>query len=164
MTEQQTQPQQPIAPQQPIVPPPTSQQVATPASQNPTVPQPTSQQPTVPQSTSQQPIAPQPTSQSNNPYQSIIDQQNAQIAALMAQNQALNQQVTQMVQGGSQFNRQAQQAQQAQQVGQNWAYHDQQQTVYPPVYGGNDGMPLSLSADADVSLESLASEIGKKNG
>ena len=143
MTDQQTitlqQPQQPAAvppvPQQPAAVPPITQQVQQPAAQQP-----------------------QPT----NPYQSIIDQQNAQIAALMAQNNALNQQVTQMVQGGAQFNQQAQQqqAQQAQQVGQNWAAQPVQQ--FPPVYGGNDGMPLSLAADIDVSLESLAKEIGKK--
>ena len=34
-------------------------------------------------------------------YQSIIDQQNEQIVALMAQNQALNGQITQMVQNGA---------------------------------------------------------------
>lgn len=102
--------------------------------------------------------ATQPTQQAN-PYQSIIDQQNAQIAALMAQNNALNQQVTQMVQGGAQFNQQQQQ-QQVQQVGQNWAAQPVQQ--FPPVYGGDNGMPLSLAADVDISLESLAKEIGKK--
>ena len=159
---------QPAAVQQPGTVPPipqpaTVQQPGT----VPPIPQPATVQqpgtvPPIPQpATVQQPAAQQP--QQANPYQSIIDQQNAQIAALMAQNNALNQQVTQMVQGGAQFNQQAQQAQQTQQVGQNWAYHPQQQTAYPPVYGGNDGMPLSLATDVDVSLESLASEIGKKD-
>ena len=96
-----------------------------------------------------------------NPYQSIIDQQNAQIAALMQQNQALNAQVTQMVQSGAQFNGQAQQPQTtAQQVGQNWSIKPVPQE-FPPVYAGND-VPLSLSSDVDVSLEGLAAQIGKK--
>lgn len=107
--------------------------------------------------------------QPENPYQSIIDQQNAQIAALMQQNQALNAQVTQMVQSGAQFNGQAQQAQQQ---APGFAYPNAyggvnnpailpQSQEFPPVYAGNN-VPLSLSSDVDVSLESLASEIGKK--
>ena len=130
----------------------------------PPIPQPAAVQqpgtvPPIPQPAAvQQPAAQQP--QQANPYQSIIDQQNAQIAALMAQNNALNQQVTQMVQGGAQFNQQ-QQTQPAQiHLGQMSVQPVQQ---FPPVYGGNDGMPLSLAADVDVSLESLASEIGKKD-
>lgn len=99
-----------------------------------------------------------------NAYQSIIEQQSEQIAALMAQNQALNAQVTQMVQNGAQFNqyRQPQQVQQhvKPQVGQNWDVQPQQ---FPPVYAGGDGFaPMSLAENVDVSLEGLASEIGKK--
>ena len=101
-----------------------------------------------------------------NPYQSIIDQQNAQIAALMQHNQALNAQVTQMVQSGAQFNGQAQQQ------APGFAYPNAyggvnnpaimpQSQEFPPVYAGND-VPLSLSSDVDVSLESLAAQIGKK--
>lgn len=104
-----------------------------------------------------------------NPYQSIIDQQNAQIAALMQQNKALNAQVTQMVQSGAQFNGQAQQAQQQAPA---FAYPNAyggvnnpailpQSQEFPPVYAGND-VPLSLSSDVDVSLEGLAAQIGKK--
>ena len=106
----------------------------------------------------QQPMPVQPATP-ENPYQSIIDQQNAQIAALMQQNQALNAQVTQMVQSGAQFNGQAQQAHLPQ-------VHLGQMTVqpvqeFPPVYAGND-VPLSLSSDVDVSLEGLAAQIGMK--
>lgn len=74
-------------------------------------------------------------------YQSIIDQQNAQIAALMEHNANLNKQIAQMVQNGAQFNQGIQQPQ----VGQGWA-------VQPP----------SLADNVDTSLQSLATEIGKK--
>ena len=106
----------------------------------------------------QAPAAVQPTqpAQPENPYQSIIDQQNAQIAALMQQNQALNAQVTQMVQSGAQFNGQAQLSQVH--LGQMSVQPVQE---FPPVYAGND-VPLSLSSDVDVSLEGLAAQIGKK--
>ena len=70
----------------------------------------------------------------DNPYQSIIEQQQAQIAALMVQNDALNQQVTRMVQGGAQFSQQ----QQTQQFAQG-----------------------ALSDNRDWSLESLAKDIGR---
>ena len=85
----------------------------------------------------------------DNPYQSIIDQQQAQIAALMAQNDALNQQVTRMVQGGAQF------SQQPQQVGQNWAYQHQKPNTAQQFAQG------SLSDNQDWSLEALGKEIGK---
>ena len=85
----------------------------------------------------------------DNPYQSIIDQQQAQIAALMAQNDALNQQVTRMVQGGAQF------SQQPQQVGQNWSYTPQSPNTAQQLAQG------SLSDNQDWSLESLGKEIGK---
>ena len=71
----------------------------------------------------------------DNPYQSIIEQQQAQIAALMAQNDALNQQVTRMVQNGAQFNQQPNTAQQFAQG--------------------------ALSDNQDWSLESLAKDIGR---
>ena len=155
MTEQAPQPVQPAAtvqasqtvqPPAPVQPP--ANVTATPAYQ-----QPAPVQPATPE----------------NPYQSIIDQQNAQIAALMQQNQALNAQVTQMVQSGAQFNGQAQQAQQQAPA---FAYPNAyggvnnpailpQSQEFPPVYAGND-VPLSLSSDVDVSLEGLAAQIGKK--
>ena len=84
-----------------------------------------------------------------NAYESIIEQQQAQIAALMAQNDALNQQVTRMVQGGAQFN------QQSQQVGQNWPYTPQQPNTAQQFAQG------ALSNGDDWSLEALGKEIGK---
>ena len=87
---------------------------------------------------------------SNSAYNSIIEQQQAQIAALMAQNDALNQQVTRMVQGGAQFN------QQSQQVGQNWAYTPQQPNTAQQFAQG------ALSNGDDWSLEALGKEIGKQ--
>ena len=84
-----------------------------------------------------------------NAYESIIEQQQAQIAALMTQNDALNQQVTRMVQGGAQFN------QQSQQVGQNWAYTPQQPNMAQQFAQG------ALSNGDDWSLEALGKEIGK---
>lgn len=90
-------------------------------------------------------------------YQSIIDQQNAQIAALMQQNQALNGQITQMVQGGAQFAQPVMQPQQA--------FAPQQPVnAYPPVYDGiqtNMFNPAALADDKDYSLEGLAEQIGK---
>ena len=78
-------------------------------------------------------------------YQSIIDQQNATINALMAQNQALNGQIAQMVHSGAQITQQATQQPQAQPV--------------QPVQAFN---PQPLSEGDDWSLESLGREIGKK--
>ena len=81
--------------------------------------------------------------QQPNPYQSVIDQQQAQIAALMEQNTALNQQVVNMLQNGAQFN-----GQQAQQQAQH----------VQPVQQFN---PPSLNNGDDYSLEALGKEIGK---
>lgn len=95
--------------------------------------------------------------------QQIIDQQNAQIAALMAQNRHLNAQVVQMVQSGAQITQQQAQAQpivepaqpqyptQAQQMAQLGAQPDPLTTFNPP----------ALSNNADYSLEGLAGQIGK---
>ena len=94
-------------------------------------------------------------------YQSIIDQQNAQIAALMQQNQALNGQITQMVQGGAQF------AQPVMRPQPQQAFAPQQQVnAYPPVYDGiqtNMFNPAALADDKDYSLEGLAEQIGRKS-
>ena len=95
-------------------------------------------------------------------YQSIIEQQNAQIEALMAQNAALSGQITQMVQNGAQFTQQQQQQQQP-------AYQHQepvtQQGQYSNFYEGNNPLqhfaPPSLSDNSDWSLEGLAGQIGK---
>lgn len=98
-----------------------------------------------------------------NPYQAIIEQQKAQIDALMNQNTALSGQITQMVQNGYQVQQPQQQLQQqAPQAGQMWAVQPES-VQYPPIYtGGMQQPPISLTQD--VSLESLASEIGKKDG
>ena len=125
-------------------------------------PQPIQQPQVTPQPIQQPQVTPQPSetfgqvnsqssSNSSNPYQSIIDQQNAQIQALIDQNSALNEQVTRMVQGGAQFQQQ-QQPQQFQQqpqqfVGQGWAMQPVQ-------------MP-SAQDSQDWSLEALGKEIGK---
>ena len=95
-------------------------------------------------------------------YQSIIDQQNEQIAALMAQNQALNGQITQMVQNGAQFAQPVMQPQQAPQQ----AFSPQPVQQFPNYYDGTNPMQqfntASLADDGDYSLEGLAEQIGKK--
>ena len=111
--------------------------------------------------------APEQSQQQVNPYQSIIDQQNEQIAALMAQNQALNGQISQMVQSGAQFYQQPQQ--QVQQVpGQMQMQIPQQQAQFPNVYQPVSPMQefnsMSLANDVDYSLEGLAREIGVREG
>lgn len=147
MTNQQFDPpQQPTEPQ-------ITQPLVTFATTAPEPPQMPAQQP-------QQPI--QQPEQIPASYQSIIDQQNEQIAALMAQNQALNGQITQMVQNGAQFAQQPQ-PQQPQQY-----QHAQPQQVqqFPNYYEPANPMqqfnPPSLALDQDVSLEGLAEQIGKK--
>ena len=161
MTEPQQQ-QQPQQVQQPA--PPQPQQV-----QQPTPPQPqpsmitfntTAPQPQPAQVT--QPLQP-----ANGSYQSIIEQQQAQIDALIQQNNNLNAQVTQMVQNGAQFGQPAQQVQQFQQVQQA---QPAQPAQFPNVYQPADMQahplstfnPASLANDEDYSLESLAKEIGKR--
>ena len=78
---------------------------------------------------------------SSNPYQTIIEQQQAQIDALIAQTTALNSQIINMVNSGAQFN-------------------DNNPTQ--PAQPVQPVQPVSLSDDADYSLESLAKEIGKR--
>lgn len=173
--QQQAQPQQPQQPQQlqpqqvqPLTPPP-MQQAQQMQTQPPayitfdTTPHKTMQ--VSPLGSMQQPTQPQPPTPPANPYQAIIEQQKAQIDALMNQNTALSGQITQMVQSGYQV-QQPQQPQQPQQqvpqVGQMWAVQPES-VQYPPIYtGGMQQAPISLTQD--VSLESLASEIGKKDG
>ena len=96
----------------------------------------------------------------------IAAQYQAQIDALMQQNAALNQQVVQMIQGGAQLGvQQPQVAQSAQpvqpmqptpqvaQMLQLGAQPDPLGTFNPP----------SLANGQDMSLEALASEIGKRD-
>lgn len=92
--------------------------------------------PQEPQEPTQEPQAPQA-------YQSIIEQQNEQIAALIAANDALTKQVTGLIQNGAQLGTPQQPAQQAPQPMQTFN-------------------PQPLSEGDDWSLESLAKEIGKK--
>lgn len=161
MTEQNKMPMQPVqqAPQPiPQTTPPNMQNV--PQQPHELQPVPPNMQNAPQQNTPQSLIsfnttAPEPPQQANA-YQSIIDEQNAQIAALMAQNSSLNAQITQMVQSGAQFS-QPQQPQQMPQVGNNWAVQPMQAGA-----GANTFNPPSMALDTDVSLESLAKEIGKK--
>ena len=102
------------------------------------------QTPQEPQILQQEPQTLQePVSQMPNAYESTINQQNSMIEALIAQNEKLTQQITQMINGGLQI-------QQPQQI------PGQMQMNIPSI-------PPSVSqlADEDYSLESLAKEIGK---
>lgn len=173
MTDQQpvTQPmQQVIAGQQPIQQPQTQPQPATQPIQQPQAqpaqPEPpklfTPMQPQPQPQPQQQPAQPTP-----DTYQTIIAQQQAQIDALIAQTNAQSAQITQMVQNGAQF-QQAQQAQPAQYIPQQ---QPAQAVQFPGVYQPTDNQahplstfnPASLTDDVDYSLESLASEIGRRN-
>lgn len=91
-------------------------------------------------------------------YQSIIDQQNEQIAALIAQNQALNGQITKMVQNGAQFYQPQQPAQTTFQPMQPQPAQMGYQQPQNPMQQFN---PLALSSNQDWSLEALGKEIGK---
>ena len=111
------------------------------ATQEPQAPQaPTQPAPQVPQQEPQEPVQ-EP--QAPQAYQSIIDQQNEQISALIAANEALTKQVTGLIQNGAQLG-----------------------TPHPPAPQTPQPMqqfnPQPLSEGDDWSLESLAKEIGKK--
>lgn len=162
MTEPQPM-QQPAAPQpqpmqQPAAPQPQPMQQPSTITFGTTAPE---LQPTQPAQVTQ-PLQPV-----NSPYKSIIEQQQAQIDALIEQNNNLNAQVTQMVQNGAQFGQPAQQVQQTQQPQQ---FQQVQPAQYPNVYQPADLQahplstfnPASLASDEDYSLESLAKEIGKR--
>ena len=104
---------------------------------NPNFPVPSAPQaPQEPQEAAQEPQAPQA-------YQSIIDQQNEQISALIAANEALTKQVTGLIQNGAQLGTPQQPEPQA----------------AKPMQQFN---PQPLSEGDDWSLESLAKEIGRK--
>ena len=171
MTEQQQQQQQQQTQQ-----PQTQQQAVKNAMNNPAAfvapaPQPqnvTAAPPMAPGILSFNTTAPEPQQQQqqqpNAAYDSIIAQQQAQIEALINQNNNLTQQVTQMVQNGAQFQQQPQQQQFAQAVPQP------QPVQFPNVYQPTDTQahplstfnPPALADDQDFSLEGLASEIGKR--
>ena len=90
-----------------------------------------------------QPAQPEPEPQ-QNPYETIIAQQQAQIEALIKQSNTLTQQITNLVQNGAQLNTQPEQ-------------------VKEPDAPGQAFNPRSLAeTDAFLSMEDLAKEIGKK--
>lgn len=98
-----------------------------------------------------QPMQGNPTgANQSNPLEAIIAQQQAQIDALMQQNQLQNEQIVRMIQGGAQLNNNQPAAQQPAQPAQPM------QQIH-----GNDFNPVALSSGKDVSLEGLAAEIGK---
>ena len=174
MTEQQQQQQQPQQQQQAVknaMNNPAAFVAPAPQPQNVTaVPQPVP--PIAPGILSFNTTAPEPQQQTQPSadtntaaYDSIIAQQQAQIEALINQNNNLTQQVTQMVQNGAQFQQQPQQQQFAQAVPQP------QPVQFPNVYQPTDTQahplstfnPPALADDQDFSLEGLASEIGKRD-
>ena len=83
--------------------------------------------------------------QQANPYESIIEQQQAQINALLEQTANLNQQIVNMVNSGAQFT----------------SSQPAQPEEPKPMQQFN---PQPLSEGDNWSLESLAKEIGKRNG
>ena len=91
----------------------------------------------------EQPAEPNAEPAQANPYESIIEQQQQQIDALLKQTETLNAQITRMVEGGAQFN--SQPAQPAEPTQPAQAFN-----------------PKSLAEqDAFLSMEDLAKEIGK---
>ena len=95
--------------------------------------------------------------QERTPYDLIIEQQNAQIDALMKHTERLNAQIAQMVQGGVQFTDNQVQQSQSQQAKPMQQSQSQQAK---PMQQFN---PDSLSDNIDYSLEALGREIGKPN-
>ena len=78
-----------------------------------------------------------------NAYQSIIEQQTEQINALIAQNESLTSQITQLIKNGAQISNSA-----------------PQKASFDPLSNFNGA---SLADGDDYSLESLAKDIGKHN-
>ena len=111
-------------------------------------------------------VAPMPQQENAIPdaYKAIIDQQQAQIKALIAQTNAQSAQITQLVQNGGQLTAQQMQPQQFAQ-----AVPQPKQVQFPNVYQPYDAQaapnanwqPPSMLDDGDYSLESLGKEIGK---
>lgn len=78
-----------------------------------------------------------------NAYQAIIEQQQEQISALLNQTKLLNDQITSMIQNGTQIRDVTAQTQ--------------------PVQSALSNLNTQNLADQEYSLESLAREIGRKN-
>ena len=100
------------------------------------------EQPQQAQQEPQQAAAEQP--QQANPYESIIEQQQAQINALLEQTANLNQQIVNMVNSGAQFT----------------SAQPAQPEEPKPMQQFN---PQPLSEGDNWSLESLAKDIGKRD-
>lgn len=91
------------------------------------------------------PVAPEtqnePTDEATEPqnaYESIMKEQSEQIAALIAQNESLTNQITHLIKNGAQISQQS--------------AHDPLANIMSP----------SLTSDEDWSLEALAKDIGKR--
>ena len=100
-----------------------------------------------------EPIAttePEPKAEPVNPYQSVIENQNSQIAALIEQNNKLTAQITQLVQGGAQIA----------QAGQPNPQPNPQPFVNNG-YGFAQGVEALDEAD-DLSVNYLGNLIGKR--
>ena len=119
----------------------------------------TEQNPTLqpePQSEPQPQPQPQPQPEPGNAYEGIIQQQQEQINALLAQTKCLNEQIVSMVNNGAQFTQQTQPQRQPQQIMQP---QPQYQPFAQPAFN-----PMSLASDGqDFTLEGLAKEIGRKD-
>ena len=90
-----------------------------------------------------QPAEPSAEPTQANPYESIIEQQQQQIDALLKQTETLNAQITRMVESGAQFN-------------------SQPAKPAEPTQPAQAFNPKSLAEqDAFLSMEDLAKEIGK---
>ena len=87
---------------------------------------------------------PEPAPQPANAYESIIEQQQAQITALMEQTKMLNEQIVNLVNNGAQLGG----------IGA-----PQPQGIRNPLQQFNQP---SLESQEDYTLESLAKDIGKK--
>lgn len=112
------------------------------------------------------PASPQPSTDAagnGNAYEAMIQQLQAQNAALMQQNELLNQQVIRMVNNGAQFNQEQMTQQPPQPIQpQHVTQADQMQALGMQFEAPAGYEVPSLSKVGDMSLESLAGEIGKK--
>lgn len=103
----------------------------------------------------------EPVKAPENPYTSIIEEQRAQISALMDANKNMSEQITNLINSGAQISHKEEAKEPKK------GYQTLQAGEYAPVYGGGEN-PLSelntpaLSDDTDYSLEGLATDIGKR--
>lgn len=102
--------------------------------------------------------APEPQAASTGPgaYQSIIQQQQEQIDALIAHNKSLSDQITALVHNGGQIT--DPDGQPGDRAG---AQSQPQPQQAQPAFTGMPGS-RSIALDEDMSLEALAKEIGKR--